>query len=143
METIDRKKVIRLLTEDWANYVPRFQALPAEAKAAFLQKQGYKDLTGLLAHIVAWWELGMKAIRSFHDDPNARQPEIEMDPFNAKAVEKARGIPEGEEIRIFELRRQEFSRLIEGLTEEDLQDERVVTQIKWELVNHLEDHRID
>jgi hypothetical protein len=142
MEAIDREEVIRLLTVDWADYVPLFQSLSTEEKSAFLEKQGYKSLTDLLAHIVAWWQVGMEAIRSYHDDPNARQPEIEVDPFNARAVEQARGIPEAEEVWIFEQKRKEFIWMIEQMTEEDLQDERVLTQIRWELINHLEDHRI-
>jgi hypothetical protein len=32
--------------------------------------------------------------------------------------------------------------LVQELSADDFQDERVLDQIRWELVNHLEDHRI-
>jgi hypothetical protein len=56
MDTITRQSVITLLNEDWAEYVARFQKLPSSAQAAFLEKQGYKRLADLLAHIAAWWK---------------------------------------------------------------------------------------
>jgi hypothetical protein len=62
MEEITLKSVCGLLEGDWKDYISRFQALFPAAQAAFLEKQGYKRLTDLLAHIVAWWEEGMQAI---------------------------------------------------------------------------------
>ena len=73
MDTITRQSVLDLLAGDWAEYVARFQALPPAAQAAFLQQQGYQRLADLLAHIVAWWEVGMQAIPRYQFDPAARQ----------------------------------------------------------------------
>ena len=142
MDKITRQSVLDLLYGDWAEYVARIRDLPPAAQAAFLEQQGYKRLADLLAHIVAWWEEGMQAIRRYKKDPAARQPEIDVDGFNARAVEKARTLSEAEEIRIFEKTRCDFIELVQGLSEDDFKDERVLTQIKWELVNHLADHRI-
>ena len=76
MDTIiTRQSVLDLLAGDWADYVARFQALSPAAQAAFLQQQGYKRLADLLAHIVAWWEVGMQAIPRFQSDPAARLAE--------------------------------------------------------------------
>jgi hypothetical protein len=142
MEPITRQSVLNLLTGDWADYVPRFQALPPAAQAAFLQQQGYKRLADLLAHIVAWWEFGLQAIPRFQGDPAARMAEIDVDRFNAQAVEQVQAVSDGEEIRIFEEARQKFLDFARRLSEEDFKDERILTQFKWELVNHLEEHRI-
>ncbi len=32
--------------------------------------------------------------------------------------------------------------MVKELSEDDFKDERVLNQIRWELVNHLEEHRI-
>jgi hypothetical protein len=142
MEIITRRGVLDLLKGDWAEYVDRFQHLPAAGQAAFLEKQGYKRLADLLAHIVAWWEVGLQNIRRYQSDPTARQPDIDVDAFNAKAVQAVRAVTDAEEIRVFEDARRKFIELVQELSEHDFQDERVLDQVQWELVNHLEDHRI-
>jgi hypothetical protein len=142
VEPITRQSVLDLLTGDWADYVSRFQALPPAAQIVFLKQQGYKRLTDLLAHIVAWWEVGLDSIQRYQSDPAARQPEIDIDSFNARAVEQVRAVSEADEIRAFEATRLRFFELIRQLSDDNFKDERILTQIKWELVNHLEDHRI-
>ena len=143
MDTIiTRQSVLDLLAGDWAEYVDTFQALPPAAQAAFLQQQGYKRLADLLAHIVAWWEVGLKAIPRYQGDPAARLAEIDVDSFNARAVEQVRAVNEAEEIKVFEAARLNFIEAVKQLSNDDFKDERILTQIKWELVNHLEDHRI-
>jgi hypothetical protein len=142
MDEITRENVLDLLTEDWAQYVARYQSLPAVAQAAFLEQQGYKRLADLLAHIVAWWQVGLESIRRFRSDPTAKPLEIEIDSFNAMAVEQASQVSDAGEIKVFEQVRLQFVELIRQLSEADFKDERILTQIRWELVNHLEDHRI-
>ena len=142
MDSITRQSVLDLLAGDWADYVACFQALPPAAQAAFLQQQGFKRLADLLAHIVAWWEVGMQAIPRFQSDPAARPAEIEVDRFNAQAVEQVRTVSDGEEIQVFEEVRHKFSDFVRRLSVDDFKDERILTQFKWELVSHLEDHRI-
>ena len=139
---ITRQSVLDLLARDWSDYIPRFQALPPAAQTAFLEQQGYKRLVDLLAHIVAWWEVGLDSIQRYQSDPAARQPEIDIDSFNAWAVERVRSVPEAEEIKLFEAARLKFVEAIQKLSDEDFKDERILTQIRWELINHLEEHRI-
>jgi hypothetical protein len=142
MEPITRQSVLDLLAGDWADYVARFQALPPVAQAAFLQQQGYKRLVDLLAHIVAWWEVGLQAIPRYQGDPAARLAEIDVDSFNARAVEQVQAVTETAEVKVFEATRKKFLNLARQLSDDDFKDERILTQFKWELVNHLEEHRI-
>ena len=142
MDAITRQSVLDLLIGDWADYVDRFQHLPTAGQALFLEKQGYKRLADLLAHIVAWWEVGLQNIRRFRSDPAARQPDIDVDQFNVRAVQAVRAVTDAGEIRVFESARRKFIELVQELSEDDFQDERILNQIRWELVNHLEDHRI-
>lgn len=142
MDGITRQGVLALLNVDWAQYVTRFQRLTPAAQAAFLEQQGYKRLADLLAHIIAWWEAGLSNIRAYQRDPAARQPGIDVDSFNARAVKQVRFISTDDEIRRFEAARLQFVELIQALTEADFQDARILDQLRWELVNHLEEHRI-
>jgi hypothetical protein len=142
MEIIARQNVLSVLTKDWGNYVSKFQSLSPEAQAAFLKKQGYQRLADLLAHIVAWWEVGLRVIENIRSDPDARQPEIDVDIFNAKVVEKVRNATDGEVIQSFEKMRRKFVDCVTNLSEDDFQNEKIVNQIKMELINHLEDHWI-
>lgn len=142
MDTITRQSVLDLLVGDWADYVPHFQALSPAAQTVFLQQQGYKRLADLLAHIVAWWQIGMDSIQRYQIDPAARQPEIDIDSFNARAVEQVRNVSGIEEILVFEEVRRKFIDFTRQLSDDDFKDERILTQYKWELVNHLEDHHI-
>jgi hypothetical protein len=141
-DLITRKSVLDLLRGDWANYVGRFQGLSPVGQAAFLEKQGYKRLADLLAHIVAWWDEGLQAIQRFQTDPAARQSEIDVDSFNARAVEAVQSMSDADEIRAFEDTRLRFIEVVNALSEDDFGDKRVLNQIRWELVNHLEEHRI-
>jgi hypothetical protein len=143
MDKMTRQNVLALLTEEWGNYVGEFKSLSPDSQAAFLKKQGYKRLADLLAHIAAWWEQGMQAITSYKSDPGARQPEVDVDTFNADAVEKVRGLSEAEVMQSFEKMRRKFTDVISELSDNDFQDERITNQIRMELVNHLEDHRIN
>jgi hypothetical protein len=142
METINRQNVLDVLDNEWGNYVSTFQRLSPDAQAAFLKKQGYKRLADLLSHVAAWWEEGMKAIGIFRTDPDARQPDIDVDIFNAGAVEKVRDACDDEVIQSFEKMRRKFVEVVTALSESDFRNERTVNQIKMELINHLEDHRI-
>ncbi|MFH1523884.1 MAG: hypothetical protein ABIF04_02870 [Chloroflexota bacterium] len=142
MKIITRQSVLAVLTDEWGDYVSEFHGLSPEAQAAFLKKQGYQRFADLLAHIVAWWEVGLKVIEDYRIDPDSKQPEIDVDPFNARAVEKVRNATEDEGIVTFEKMRRKFVDSVNNLSEKDFQDERIVNQIKMELINHLEDHRI-
>jgi hypothetical protein len=107
-----------------------------------LQREGYQRLADLLAHIVAWWEVGMQAIPRYQSDPAFQLAEVDVDSFNARAVQQVRAVSDGEEIKVFEAARRKFANVLMQMTADDFKDERILTQIKWELVNHLEDHRI-
>jgi hypothetical protein len=142
MDELSRQRVLDLLMGDWADYIARFKALSPVMQAAFLEQQGYQRLGDLLAHFVAWWDEGLRSIQRYQSDPAARSPEIDVDDFNAQAVEKAAGLNETELILLFEQARCHFVAVVQALSDKDLRDERVLNQIKMELINHLEEHRI-
>lgn len=138
----DRQRALDVLAEDWGTYIGKFQGLSPQAQAEFLQKQGYKRLADLLAHVVAWWEMGLQSIERYKADPQAKPLEIDVDPFNAKAVEKVRNATDEEVIQTFDAARRRFADYVTGLSDDDFRDERIVGQIRMELIGHYEEHRI-
>jgi len=54
MAIITRQQFLERLQDHWKNYAGRFQHLSPQAQAAFLKKQGYATLAGLLGHIAAY-----------------------------------------------------------------------------------------
>ncbi len=58
-------------------------------------------------------------------------------------MERVQAVSDAEEVRLFEAARRKFVASVRALSEADFKDERVLDQIRWELVNHLEDHRIE
>jgi len=142
MEKVDRQSVLAVLRKDWGSYVNKFKSLSSEEQATFLEEQGYRRLADLLAHVAAWWEVGLQCVERFKIDPQARQLEIDVDPFNAAAVEKVHDSTESEVIQAFEKMRCAFVDCLTALSEDDFQDERIVSQIRMELVDHFEEHKI-
>jgi hypothetical protein len=142
METITRESVLAVLTDGWGNYVRQFEALSPQAQAAFLEKQGFARLADLLAHILAWWEVGLANIQTYKADPHSRQPEIDVDSFNAAAVEKARTKTEREIVLAFEEMLGRITEVVSDLPETDFQDARILNQLRMEFVGHLDDHKI-
>jgi hypothetical protein len=137
-----RESAAAVLANGWGRYISDFQRLSPQEQAAFLNKQGYARLGDLLAHIQAWWETGLQAIESYRRDPQARMPEIDVDSFNARAVEAVRTKSEVEIVRTFEEMRSRFVEVLEGLSDGEFKDPRILKQIEMELIGHWEDHKI-
>jgi hypothetical protein len=73
--------LLRALERDWGGYVFRVKRLSPEERAAFLSAQGYVRLADLLAHVIAWWKEGYRALESMLRDPNYQTPDYDVDVF--------------------------------------------------------------
>jgi len=142
MITLTRQQVLDVLQGDWATYVQRFRGLSPEARSAFLAKQDYASFSGLLFHIVAWWEVGYHNIEKFLTEPAFESREYDVDAFNAEAVAKSASMDEEEVIKSFEKMRLFLIEFVKALPEAAFENERVVKQFKMELVGHLNDHNV-
>ena len=60
MDKITRQQFLDRLQNNWQDYAARFHHLAPADQKAFLVKQGYANLAGLLGHIVAWWQSGVE-----------------------------------------------------------------------------------
>ncbi len=142
MPSIERQKVLHYLNDCWGNYINDCCALPADRQEEFQHRQGYLRLADLLAHFAAWWEVGMQVIETYRLDPDYQPPAVDVDAFNAAAVESARHLSEAQVIQLFESTRQKFVDLVLRLSDEDFRNPGITNQLQIELVNHLQEHAI-
>jgi hypothetical protein len=139
---LTRGQIISALQGGWGTYVERFKRLSPEAQAAFLARQGYARLADLLAHVVAWWEEGQRAILALLEDPNFSSPDYDVDAFNARAVERFRGLDEPAVVHAFEAARQAWLDLAARLPDDVLQNKKIADRLYIEIIGHLGEHDI-
>ena len=142
MTGLTRGQIISALQDGWGTYVEHFERLSPEAQAAFLARQGYACLGDLLGHVVAWWEEGQRAIPALLDDPGFEGPDYDVDAFNARAVERFRGMAEPAVIHAFEAARQAWLALVVRLPDDALQNQKIADRLHIEVIGHLAEHDI-
>lgn len=140
MPKITREQFLDRLQNDWQNYAGRFYRLSPQAQKAFLEKQGYANLAGLLGHIVAWWQDGIMIVQKMRGEAGFANPEYDVDLFNARAVERFGGLDEAEVVRIYETQRQAMVDLVSGLAGAELKNEWINTRLYYEIIMHWDEH---
>lgn len=142
MITLTRQDVLNILQAEWATYVKQFRCLSPEAQTTFIAEQGFARFADLLAHIVAWWEIGHHSIEKFCIDPKFQPEEYDVDAVNAEAVAKAEGLNENSVVESFEKMRGFLYEYVKALPDNAFENEKVINQINMELIDHLSDHDI-
>lgn len=140
--SIDRIEFVRLLTDFWGTYSERFHRLSPPDQDAFLRQQGYANLAGLLAHVVAWWQDGSSVVARMRLDPDVLNPDYDVDAFNAAAVQRSALSSELEMAAVYEQQRLAMIALIAGLSDAELADERINTRLYYEIVQHAKEHAL-
>jgi hypothetical protein len=140
MEQIRRKQFVDALQKDWANYVQHYLARQPKVQQAYLAQQGYPSLSGLLAHILAWWMDGQQVVEEMRGSPNLPLPNYEVDQFNARAVEKFSDVDEFTLIQMFEAQRSAMLDLVTRLTDRELEQENINTRLFYEIIQHWKEH---
>ena len=129
---------IDTLQREWGGCVERFNALPPEKQAAFLKRQGFERFRDLVAHVLAWWEEGMRVIQSASNEDPCEVPDV--DAFNADAVAKAAELPESEVLGDFEKTRLALINLVDSLPDEVLAKPNVQEWLRADVMQHYFEH---
>jgi uncharacterized damage-inducible protein DinB len=131
--------VIDTLQREWNDCLPLFNGLAPEQKQAFLERQGYPRFRDLIAHIVAWWEDGIRLIgRGGDEDPCEVQ---DVDAFNAAAVARFGKLQEAEVFAGFERTRLVLMNLVGTLPDEILLKPNVQSWLRADVIDHYFEHR--
>lgn len=142
MERITLEQVIQTLEEGWGNYIHRFRQLTPQEQAVFLQKQGFESLHDLLAHIIGWWEEGIKVINGILEQPDYAWEERDTDELNRELVAKYRPWREEDLLAHYENIRAALLDLVADLPESAMDNKEIYGWLAADVVGHLEDHKI-
>ena len=142
MAAHSRTDILNVLQREWGTYAQRFGALSPRAQSSFLVRQGYTRFADLLAHIIAWWEVGYQTIDKYLADPRHEPQTYDVDAFNANAVANVSGLDEQSVFASFERMRTFLINYVAALPDAAFDNEKVVKQFDMELVGHLDEHRI-
>ncbi len=135
-------QVMQTLQQGWGKYVQHFQALSPDMQTNFLEDQGFEDFHDLLAHIVGWWEEGLRVITGILDDPGFQWEERDTDNFNQELVEKYRSWSEVDLLLHFENVRDALLGLVAELPESAMTNEDIRDWLVADVIEHLEDHHL-
>lgn len=142
MTLITRNQLLECLENQWKGYAERFHALSAEDQSAFLTRQGYARLADLLAHVRAWWQAAIPAVKTMINDPALQNEDVDVDRFNAQAVKSVSAWSEAEVVADFERTRQILSVLVQTLPVSAFKDERIAWRLNIEICGHYSEHRL-
>ena len=141
MPSVSRKELLNALGQDWGTYVEKYNGLTENEKKRFVDKQGFARFADILAHFIAWWEEGIKALERMPGDPAYQSPDYSVDEFNAQAIKRFSGCGEDEIIKTFEGLRQSMVRLVADLPESAFHEKRITDRLHIEILGHLEEHK--
>jgi hypothetical protein len=141
MASVSRKELLDALGQEWGTYVERYRGLTEDGKQRFVNQQGYARFADILAHFIAWWEEGIKALERMPIDPAYQSPDYGVDEFNAQAIKRFSDCGEEEIIKTFEGLRQSLVRLVADLPENAFHEQRITDRLHIEIIGHMEEHK--
>lgn len=139
---MNKREVVNKLEIEWPQMICSYKKLDPGQQALYLHNQGYARFADLVAHFTAWWELAMKVIAIKQQDPAYFFPDIDVDEFNARAVEGAKMLTEEQVLALFEQTRSKFIECVRNLSEGDLENPNIIKQLEIDVFGHLGEHEI-
>lgn len=137
--TLSKFLTLDTLEHEWGIYIAEFDAY--EKKEEFLKKQGVERFGDLLAHAVAWWDEGVKAVQGALQDPAfVYTGPADTDVFNAEIVAKYRGTSEEELRALFEQKRLEIIELVRSLPDSAFENPTIEEWLAADVVEHYDEH---
>ena len=83
---ITKQRTLDYMEFEWKTYIERFNRLPKDEQSKRVKEMGYESFRDMLAHILAWWEEGMRIIRAIAEERDFERRKYDFDIFNAEAV---------------------------------------------------------
>ena len=139
---MNKRDIVNKLEVEWPQLIGSYKKLDPGQQALYLHNQGYARFADLVAHFTAWWELAMKVIAIKQKDPAYFFPDINVDEFNAAAVEDAKDLSEEQVLAVFEQTRIKFIECVRNLSEGDLENPNIIKQLEIDVFGHLGEHEI-
>ncbi len=140
MREVTREMIIEQLEERWGGFVAGYKRLQSDGQKQFLDRQGYATLSGLLGHVIAWWELGKYTIEQILIEPDFKSTDVDVDTFNAEAVERFSDYSDIEIVEEFEKMRLVMLDFVIHLPDKAFRNNRINERLYVEFIDHFEEH---
>ncbi len=134
--------VVDLLENNWASYIEDFNGLTPERQKEFLTGQGFASLRDLLAHILGWWEEGIRIIRGILDGPGFTWQSYDVDAVNAALIQKYSTWSDDDLFKHYEALRIALLELVANLPEEAFLNKDIETWLVEDVIEHYDEHSI-
>ncbi len=134
--------VLDMLEREWVAYPERFHALPEDKQKSFLEKQGFPRFRDLVAHIIAWREECLRVVDAVAKDPSYVSAEVEVDAFNARAVELFAPLSEAEAWRKYGTTREALVEMLVNLPADVYEHPEVQAWVRADVIEHYFEHAI-
>lgn len=137
---LSRFLTVDTLDNEWGTYIQKFDAL--DNKEEFLKKQGFDKFEDILAHVIGWWDEGIKIINGVTADPDFVYEEPDTDEFNKTLIANFQFTSGTELRRLFESKRIELTGVVRRMPESAFSNKTIENWIALDVVEHYEEHAI-
>lgn len=142
MLSLSRLLLLDILQNEWATYVKDFNQLDDEKKNEFIGKQGFESFHDLLAHIIGWWEEGMRIVNGTLNEPGFTWQDPKTDEFNLELIKKYSTWSHTDLLAHYEAVRTAIMQLVMKIPEEALLNPDIESWLASDVVRHYDDHVI-
>jgi len=139
---LSRFLTLDLLENEWAEYIEDFNRLAAEKQSEFLAKQGLGSFHDLLAHVIGWWEEGVRIIAGILDTPGFAWVDPDADQFNVELIRKYSTWSDDDLFKHYEQVRLALIELVAELPEDAFLNKDIEGWLAADVVEHYDEHPI-
>jgi len=131
----DKFLVLDTLEHEYPTLIEKFEAL--EDKNEYLKRQGFERFEDVLAHIIGWWDEGVKVIEGFKKDSNFVYDEPDVEAFNQEVVNQYKNV----DVRsIFEQKRNNMIKLITESPDRIFENQNIERWLAVDVIEHYDEH---
>ena len=139
---LSRFLVMDMLENEWATYIADFDRLAEEKKKEFLAKQGLGSFHDLVAHVIGWWEEGVRIIAGIMDSPSFTWESRDTDAFNVELTKKYSAWSDDDLFKHYEQVRLVLFELVAELPDDAFLNKDIEGWLKDDVVAHYDEHPI-
>ncbi len=142
MISLSRLLLLDILQNEWATYVEDFNQLDDGRKKEFIAKQGFANFHDLLAHVIGWWEEGIRVVNGILSKPNFAWQDPRVDAFNLELIKKYSTWQHADLLAHYQVVRTAMMELVMKMPEDALQNPDIESWLASDVVRHYHDHEL-
>jgi hypothetical protein len=139
---LSRFLTLDVLENEWSDYIANYNRLDEVKQIEFVTKQGFGSFHELLAHIIGWWEEGIRVITGIVGTPGFQWADLEADEFNRVLVKKFASWGDDELYQHFELLRLTLLDIVKDLPEDAFLNRDIEGWLAADVVEHYDEHMV-